>query len=139
MTGVASDDTLNVRTGPGMSNRVILLAPNGAVFHNLGCRGEGNGRWCHVETPDGTISGWVAGRLLQDSGAPTQGNGSGQSEVPELYARQSGEMEVRFASGCTAHTTRRASVNVGARSGHGAEQKSSGLGVIGALANALRT
>lgn len=101
VTGVASDDTLNVRTGPGTSNRVIALAPNGAVFRNLGCRGEGNGRWCHVETPDGNISGWVAGRFLQESGAPTQGNGSGQSEVPELYARQSGEIEVRFASGCT--------------------------------------
>lgn len=101
VTGVASDDTLNVRTGPGTSNRVIALAPNGAVFRNLGCRGEGNGRWCQVETPDGSTSGWVAGRFLQESGAPTQGNGSGQSDVPELYVRQTGEIEVRFASGCT--------------------------------------
>lgn len=101
VTGVASDDHLNIRTGPGTSNRVVALAPNGAVFRNLGCRGEGNGRWCHIETPDGSTSGWVAGRFLQESGAPTHGNGSGQSDVPELYERQTGEIEVRFAQGCT--------------------------------------
>ncbi|GLT08368.1 SH3 domain-containing protein [Sulfitobacter porphyrae] len=101
VTGVASDDHLNIRTGPGTSNRVIALAPNGAVFRNLGCRGEGNGRWCHIETPDGSTSGWVAGRFLQESGAPTYGNVSGQADVPELYERNTGEIEVRFASGCT--------------------------------------
>lgn len=101
VTGVASDDHLNIRTGPGTSNRVIALAPNGAVFRNLGCRGEGNGRWCHIETPDGSTSGWVAGRFLRESGAPTHGNGSGRAEVPELYERNTGEIEVRFASGCT--------------------------------------
>ena len=101
VTGVASDDHLNIRTGPGTSNRVVALAPNGAVFRNLGCRGEGNSRWCHIETPDGTTSGWVAGRFLQESGAPTHGNVSGQADVPELYERNTGEIEVRFASGCT--------------------------------------
>ncbi|WP_413219884.1 SH3 domain-containing protein [Tritonibacter mobilis] len=86
---------------PGTSNRVVALAPNGAVFRNLGCRGEGNGRWCHLETPDGSTSGWASGRFLQESGVPTHGNGSGQSNVPELYKRNTGEIEVRFASGCT--------------------------------------
>ncbi|MAQ86098.1 MAG: SH3 domain-containing protein [Maritimibacter sp.] len=101
VTGVASNDNLNIRSGPGTSNRVIALAPNGAVFRNLGCRGEGSSRWCHVETPDGSTSGWVSGRFLQESGAPTHGNVSGQSDVPELYERNTGEIEVRFASGCT--------------------------------------
>ena len=101
VTGVAADDHLNIRTGPGTANPVIALAPNGAVFRNLGCRGEGRGRWCHVETPDGSSSGWAAGRFLQESGAPTEGSVSGEPDVPELHARQTGEVEVRFASGCT--------------------------------------
>ncbi len=102
VTGVASDDTLNIRSGPGTSNRVVARAPNGAVFRNLGCRGEGNARWCHIETPNGQISGWAAGRFLRESGAPTGGTIAGQPDVPELHARSSGEIEVRFSSGCTA-------------------------------------
>ena len=100
--GVASNDTLNIRSGPSTSNRIVASAPNGAIFRNLGCRGSGNSRWCHLETPDGRISGWAAGRYLQESGAPNTGNISGSDEVPELHLRNSGEMEVRFASGCTA-------------------------------------
>jgi hypothetical protein len=100
--GVASDDTLNIRSGPSTQNRVVARAPNGAVFRNLGCRGSGNGRWCHLETPDGRIDGWASGRFLQESGAPTHHTSSGDDSVPELHARNSGEMEVRFASGCTA-------------------------------------
>lgn len=100
--GVASDDTLNIRSGPSTQNRVVARAPNGAVFRNLGCRGGGNDRWCHLETPDGHIDGWAAGRFLQESGAPTHHTSSGDDSVPELHARHSGEIEVRFASGCTA-------------------------------------
>jgi len=100
--GVASNDTLNLRAGPGTSNRVVARAPNGAVFRNLGCLGEGNARWCHIETPDGRITGWASGRYLQESGAPTGGTISGAPDVTELHARASGEIEVRFASGCTA-------------------------------------
>ncbi|WP_298493370.1 SH3 domain-containing protein [uncultured Maritimibacter sp.] len=101
VAGVSAGDHLNIRSGPGASNRVVAIAPNGAVFRNLGCRGEGSSRWCHLETLDGSTSGWASGRFLQEAGAPTQGNVSGEAEVPELYERQSGEMEVRFASGCT--------------------------------------
>lgn len=102
VTGVASNDTLNIRSGPGTSNQVVARAPNGAVFRNLGCRGEGSARWCHLETPNGQISGWAAGRYLRESGAPSGGTIAGRPDVPELHARNSGEIEVRFASGCTA-------------------------------------
>ncbi|MEQ8306926.1 MAG: SH3 domain-containing protein [Hoeflea sp.] len=101
VTGVASNDTLNVRSGPSTSNPVVARAPNGAVFRNLGCRGSGNARWCHLETPNGQISGWAAGRFLRESGAPTHGTIAGRPDIPELHARNTGEMEVRFASGCT--------------------------------------
>lgn len=100
--GVPANDTLNIRSGPSTNNRIVASAPNGAIFRNLGCRGSGNSRWCHLETPDGRISGWGSGRYLQESGAPSTGNISGSDEVPELHLRNTGEMEVRFASGCTA-------------------------------------
>jgi len=100
--GVASDDTLNIRSGPSTSNRVVARAPNGAVFRNLGCRGEGSSRWCHIETPDGRVDGWASGRFLQESGAPNTASHSGSNDVPELHARNSGEIEVRYAAGCTA-------------------------------------
>jgi hypothetical protein len=102
VSGVASNDNLNIRSGPSTSYRIVALAPNGSVFRNLGCRGSGSSRWCHVETQNGRVSGWAAGRFLVEAGAPTTGNVSGQRDVPELHARNTGEMEVRFASGCTA-------------------------------------
>lgn len=55
-----------------------------------------------METPDGLVNGWASGRYLQESGAPNTHSVSGQRDVPELHARNSGEMEVRFAAGCTA-------------------------------------
>lgn len=102
VSGVASDDNLNIRSGPATSNRVVALAPNGSVFRNLGCKGSGTSRWCHIETPNGQISGWVSGRFLVESGASSSGSVSGNNDVPELHARNSGEIEVRFGHGCTA-------------------------------------
>lgn len=102
VNGVPANDHLNIRSGPGTKNRIVAHAPNGAVFRNLGCRGEGGGRWCHLETPDGKMSGWASGRFLVESGAPGSHSVSGQAGVPELHMRRSGEMEVRFAAGCSA-------------------------------------
>ncbi|KEP68852.1 peptide-binding protein [Thioclava dalianensis] len=102
VTGVAANDHLNIRSGPGTANQIVAIAPNGAVFRNLGCRGAGSARWCHVETPDGHSSGWVSGRFLRETGAPGSGSGgTRQVGVPELYERSSGEIELRFPSGCT--------------------------------------
>lgn len=100
--GVPANDHLNIRSGPSTGNRIVAHAPNGAVFRNLGCRGSGNARWCHLETPDGRVNGWASGRYLQEAGAPNSHSVGGQPDVPELHLRNSGEMEVRFASGCTA-------------------------------------
>lgn len=103
VTGVSGSDPLNIRSGAGTANRVVATAPNGAVLRNLGCRGSGNSRWCQIETPNGRIRGWVAGRFLRESGGPGSGSGGGTtaSNVPELSVRDTGEIEVAFASGCT--------------------------------------
>lgn len=99
--GVPANDYLNIRSGPSTRNQVIARAPNGAVFRNLGCEGTGSGRWCHLETPRGDVNGWASGRFLEESSAPGGGNISGSNDVPELHVRNTGEIEVRFASGCT--------------------------------------
>lgn len=102
VTGVPAGDTLNVRSGPGTSNPVIARAQNGQVFRNLGCRMTGSTRWCEVETRDGALRGWVSGHYLRETGGGgTVGGGSGGSTVPELAVRSTGEIEVRWASGCT--------------------------------------
>ena len=98
VTGVASNDTLNIRSGPGTVNRVVARAPNGAVLRNLGCQDSGSNRWCKVETPDGSIRGWVKGQFLRESGGSSSG---AATDVPELAVRTSGEIEVRWLSGCT--------------------------------------
>ena len=46
VTGVAANDTLNVRAGPGTGNAVIGQLANGDRVRNLGCRMSGQTRWC---------------------------------------------------------------------------------------------
>lgn len=100
VAGVAADDHLNVRSGPGANYRIVATAPNGFTFRNLGCRGTGNSRWCHVETTGGQTSGWVAGRFLREAGGPGAA-AVPASDVPELYARNTGEIKVGVARGGT--------------------------------------
>lgn len=105
VTGVSANDTLNIRSGPGTSHGILACAPNGVMLRNLGCQGSGSSRWCQVETKDGGIRGWVSGRYLREasgmaSSAPTTGGGGG-GDYPELVVRSTGEIEVRWSSGCT--------------------------------------
>ena len=67
---VTGTQTLNIRSGPSTDYAVTGRAAYGQVFRNLGCRGGGSGRWCHIETANGLQAGWVAGRYLRESGAP---------------------------------------------------------------------
>jgi hypothetical protein len=68
VTGVASDDTLNVRAGPSSREPVLDAVDNGTVLRNLGCRMSGGDRWCRVAPlADSGASGWVAGRYLRES------------------------------------------------------------------------
>jgi uncharacterized protein YraI len=101
VANVPADDYLNIRSGPSTRNRIVAHAPNGAVFRNLGCEGSGDSRWCHLETPRGDVNGWASGRFLVESGPPNTANVSGSDDVPELHVRNTGEIEVRYSSGCT--------------------------------------
>lgn len=103
---VASNDALNVRSGPGTNYSIVARAENGATLRNLGCRGLGDTRWCHVQTIGGGIDGWVSGAYLTEGGAPAATSPgvsipSGSDIAPSLYLRPTGELEAQWSSGCT--------------------------------------
>jgi uncharacterized protein YraI len=80
VTGVGTDDGLNVREGPSTNDRVVARVANGASLRKNGdCVGEGHARWCPVAAPEGSFSGWAAARFLRDAGAPP----SASAPVPE--------------------------------------------------------
>lgn len=63
--GVSAADTLNLREGPATAEAVVAELARGTVLRNLGCTGEGARRWCEVETAEGGLHGWAAGRYLR--------------------------------------------------------------------------
>lgn len=70
VTGLRGGDTLNVRSGPGTSNRIVGALSNGTSVRNLGCQMQGNTRWCQIEMmTDMGERGWVAGRYLTLAGS----------------------------------------------------------------------
>lgn len=75
VSGVSETGSLNVRSEASASAPVVIQIANGTVLRNLGCEGQGDARWCRVESPDGiTVKGWVAGRFLVESAPPTEGD-----------------------------------------------------------------
>lgn len=71
VTGVASNDRLNVRTVPSANADVVGRLHNGAVVRNLGCRTLGNTRWCRISARgEGGVHGWTNGRFLREASAP---------------------------------------------------------------------
>jgi hypothetical protein len=91
VTGVAADDMLNVRSGPGTDYRVIdTLAHNATGVRMITCvpllsqqqyfelteaqRASLPARWCLVERRDQQAKGWVSAHYLQEdvSGSQTE-------------------------------------------------------------------
>jgi uncharacterized protein YraI len=103
--GVPSGDRLNIRNGPSTRYTIVASARNGALFRNLGCRGLGASRWCHVQTAEGKYDGWVSGAFLREGTAP-QSSGtaitvpSGNGIGPDVHFRATGEMEALWNTGC---------------------------------------
>lgn len=68
--GLASGDTLNVRSAPSTGSAVLGRLVEGDIVRNGGCQMTGSTRWCSIETSRG-LAGWVAGRYLHESMAAT--------------------------------------------------------------------
>lgn len=68
VTGVASDDVLNMRSDPSAYNNIVGALANGDKVRNLGCRREHGSRWCKIRTRgDMAAEGWVNGRYLREA------------------------------------------------------------------------
>jgi len=88
--GVEAGDVLNIRAEADYrSPKVGTIPPDGTCVRNLGCKGEltfeefstlsegekqmierQRPRWCRIEYHD--VTGWVAGRYLQESTSQCQ-------------------------------------------------------------------
>ncbi len=65
VTGVPTNDVLNVRSGPGTGNRIVGALANGDNVRMLGCQSVGSARWCEIEMQsDMRERGWVNARYL---------------------------------------------------------------------------
>ena len=65
VTGVPTNDILNVRSGPGADYRIVGALGNGDSVRNLGCQAKGNSTWCEIEMmTDMRERGWVNARYL---------------------------------------------------------------------------
>lgn len=88
VTGLASNERLGVRLEPKSGSTVLATLQNGEIVRNLGCRMTGSTRWCRIRSTAGMdVTGWVAGRYLRESGAPSTtppGSGDGASG-PDFY------------------------------------------------------
>ncbi len=100
VTGVASDDMLNMRMGPGTQYLVIdKLAPDARGLRQVTCvpllipqiwnrlteaqRAELPPRWCLMQTSDLGKAGWVAQRfLMEDTGEAAVDPATGTDQIP---------------------------------------------------------
>lgn len=68
VAGISPGDALNIRTRPSARSPIVTRVVNGEILRNGGCRMTGQTRWCRVSRPDGSASGWAAGRFLIEAG-----------------------------------------------------------------------
>lgn len=70
VTGIARDDVLNVRSGPGTNYRIVGALANNDRVHVLNCQMNGSSRWCRIEMiTDMRGRGWVNARYLTQGAA----------------------------------------------------------------------
>lgn len=94
VTGVASNDVLNVRSGPGTNYRAIGALSNGTRVRNLGCQDQSGARWCQIEMlTDMHERGWVNARYLD------LGDAAVQPPARPPAAGGTSSVRVRFAAG----------------------------------------
>jgi uncharacterized protein YraI len=66
VVGVAEDDMLKLRAGPGVGYNVVLGLPNGAVVWLRDCQRSGNTSWCRVALKEARgLKGYVSGAYLR--------------------------------------------------------------------------
>ena len=91
VTGVAANDVLNVRAGPGVSHAITAtLPPNAVELESTGRIARLDGQlWREIRVPGGT-AGWVNARYLTEHRPPPglEGVGIGLPASAQLTARE---------------------------------------------------
>jgi len=65
--GVAADDMLKLRAGPGVGFKVIAGLPNGTVLRVFSCEQTGGTRWCKVALKQAPgLKGYVSWAYLRE-------------------------------------------------------------------------
>jgi uncharacterized protein YraI len=112
VTGVASNDVLNVRSGPGTGYRIVGRLANGDRVRSFRCETVGSARWCEVEMMTDTRErGWVNGSYLTAGpGAATQlpesPGSSGSGEIKRVTGlAPGGLLNVRSGPGTSYRVT----------------------------------
>ncbi|MFN3991696.1 MAG: SH3 domain-containing protein [Tabrizicola flagellatus] len=71
--GLAGNERLGVRVEPRAGATLLATLREGEIVRNLGCRATGSSRWCRIRSTTGMdVTGWVNGRYLRESGAPSR-------------------------------------------------------------------
>lgn len=73
--GIASNASVNVRSGPAAIFPVVGTLGYGTRVTKGICIGGGSARWCHVDATDGSVSGYVSGKFLVEGKPPVTDNG----------------------------------------------------------------
>jgi uncharacterized protein YraI len=67
VSGVAGEEMLKLRSGPGTGYRVIVGLPNGTLLRNHGCDRIGGTPWCKVSLKEVRgLKGYVSGHYLKE-------------------------------------------------------------------------
>ena len=100
VTGLASNDVLNVRSGPGTNYRIIGALGNGDRVRRLRCQTNGRTTWCEIEMlTDMRERGWVSARYLTGGGAQSGAATQLPSAPSVAGAGQTTTVTVRFPAG----------------------------------------
>lgn len=97
-----SGGTLNLRSDPSASARLVARLNNGQNVRNLGCRMQEGRRWCRVATlADPGYEGWAAGDYLVEGTNDPSAGLVGSSAPAGSNSSESGDSSVivRFSAG----------------------------------------
>lgn len=71
--GLSGNERLGVRVEPRTGATLLATLREGEIVRNLGCQTSGSSRWCKIRSTTGMdVTGWVNGRYLRESGAPSK-------------------------------------------------------------------
>jgi hypothetical protein len=80
VTGVAANDTLNMRVEPTAKAPILARFANGVILANRGCSETSGQRWCRVAIPQTGQEGCVFGRYLREGPGDPFGTAAGGGE-----------------------------------------------------------